>query len=88
LYKRLSYNPIVIDKLIVEVIEAEKGLDAFYSIRRFLVIYRLNLLRVNFNFFYPNDKPKVFYSFYSKFVFFLILTYRPIFRSLSRTFLT
>jgi len=60
---------MVIDKLIVEVIEAEKRLDAFYNIRVFLVIYRLNLFRVNFNSFYTNNKPKVLYLFYSKFVF-------------------
>jgi len=57
------------DKLIVEVIETKKGLDAFYSIRGFLVIDRLNLLRVNFNSFYTNNKPKVLYTFYSKFIF-------------------
>ena len=69
MYKRLSYNPVVMDKLIVEVIEAKKGLDAFYSIRGFLVIYCLNLFRVNFNSFYANDKPKVLCSFYSEFIF-------------------
>jgi len=53
----------------VEVIEAKKVLDAFYSIRRFPVIYCLNLLRVNFNSFYTNNKPKVPYLFYSKFIF-------------------
>jgi len=57
------------DKLVVEVIGAKKGLDAFYSIRGFLVIYCLNLLRVNFNSFYANDKPKILYLFYSKFIF-------------------
>jgi len=30
-YKRFRYNPIVIDKLIIEVIKAKKGLDPFYS---------------------------------------------------------
>jgi len=53
----------------VEVIEAKKGLDAFYYIREFLVIYCLNLLRVNFNFFHTNNKFKVLYLFYSKFIF-------------------
>jgi len=57
------------DKPIVEVTEAKKELDAFYSIKGFPVIYRLNLLRVNFNSFYANNKPKVLYSFYSKFAF-------------------
>jgi len=56
----------------VEVTEAKEGLDAFYSIRGFLVIYYLNLLRVNFNPFYTNNKPKVLYLFYSKFAFFNI----------------
>ena len=60
------------DKLTVEITEAKKGLDSFYSIRGFLVIDYFNLLRVNFNFFYTNDKPKVLYTFYSKFVFFNI----------------
>jgi len=57
------------DKLIVEVIEAKKGLDAFYSIRGFPVTYCLNLFRVNFNSFYANNEPKVLYSFYSEFIF-------------------
>jgi len=57
------------DKLIVEVTEAKKGLDFFYSIRGFLVIYRLNLLRVNFNSFHTNNESKVLYLFYSKFAF-------------------
>jgi len=57
------------DKLIVEVTEAKKGLDTFYSIRGFLVIYCLNLLRVNFNSFYTNNKPKVLCLFYFKFIF-------------------
>jgi len=57
------------DKLIVEVTEAKKGLDAFYSIRGFLVIDYFNLLRINFNSFRTNDKPKVLCSFYSKFIF-------------------
>jgi len=60
------------DKLIVEIIKAKKGLEPFYSIERFLIIDRLNLFKVNFNFFYTNDKPKVLYAFYSKFVFFNI----------------
>ena len=69
MYKRLSHNPIVIDKLIVEIIEAKKGLDTFYSIRGFLVTYYLYLLRVNFNSFYANNKLKVLYLFYSEFIF-------------------
>ena len=69
MYQRLSYNPIIIDKLIVEITKAKKGLDALYSIRGFLVTDRFNLLRVNFNSFYTNNKPKVLYTFYSKFAF-------------------
>jgi len=57
------------DKLIVKIIEAKKGLDAFYYIRGFLITYRLSLFRVNFNSFYANNKPKVLYLFYSKFIF-------------------
>jgi len=53
----------------VEVIEAKKGLNTFYSIRGFLVADRLTLLRINFNSFYTNNKPKVLCSFYSKFTF-------------------
>jgi len=57
------------DKSVVEVTEAKKGLDAFYSIRGFSVTYHLNLFRVNFNSFYTNNKPKVLSLFYSKFAF-------------------
>jgi len=46
----------------VEVTEAKKELNTFYSIRGFLVADCLNLLRVNFNSFYTNDKPKVLCS--------------------------
>ena len=49
LYKRLSYNSIVTDKPIIEVIEAKERLDSFYSIRGLLVIDYFNLLEVNFN---------------------------------------
>jgi len=72
LYKRLYYNFIVINKLIIEVIKAKKGLDPFYSIKEFLVINFLNFFRVNFNPFYTNNKPKVLYIFYSEFIFFNI----------------
>ena len=50
------------DKPMVEVTEAKKELNTFYSIRGFLVADCLNLLRVNFNSFYTNDKPKVLCS--------------------------
>ena len=52
----------------VEITEAKKGLDAFYSIKGFLVAYCLYLFKVNFNFFYANNKPKVLF-FNSKFTF-------------------
>ena len=58
------------DKLIVEVIKAKKGLDPLYSIKGFLVINSFHLLSVNFDSFYNNNKPKVLYIFYSKFAFF------------------
>jgi len=60
------------DKLIVEITEAKEGLDSLYSVRGFLVMDCLNLLWVNFNPFYTNNKPKVLYAFYSKFAFFYI----------------
>jgi hypothetical protein len=69
LYKRLYYNSIVTDKLIVEVIKTKEGLDPFYSIRGFLVTDYFNLFRVNFNFFCSNNKPKVLYTLYPKFIF-------------------
>jgi len=69
LYKRLYYNSIVIDKPIVEVIKTKKGLDPFYGIRGFLVIDCFNLFRIDFNSFYSNNKPKVLYTLYSKFIF-------------------
>ena len=69
MYKKLSYNSIVIDKLIIEVIKAKEGLNAFYNIKGFLVIDCFNLFKVNFNSIYTNNKLKVFYIFYPKFVF-------------------
>ena len=58
------------DKLIVKVIKAKKGLDPLYSIRGFLVIDSFYLFRINLNSFYNNNKPKVLYIFYPKFAFF------------------
>ncbi len=69
MYKRPSYNSIVTDKLVVEVIKTKEGLDPFYGIRGFLVIDCFNLLRINLNSFYSNNKPKVLYTFYSEFIF-------------------
>jgi len=69
LYKRLNYGFIVIDKLIVKVIKAKKGLDTLYCIRGLPVTNGLNLFRVNLNSIYAYNKPKVFYIFYPKFTF-------------------
>jgi hypothetical protein len=57
------------DKLVVEVIKAKKGLDSFYYIRGLLVTDYLYLLKVNLNSFYSYNKPKVFYTFYPKLIF-------------------
>jgi hypothetical protein len=72
LYKRLSYNSIVIDKLVIEIIKAKEGLDPLYSIRGLLAIDYFNLLRVNFNPIRTYNKPEVLYMFYPKFIFFNI----------------
>jgi len=57
------------DKLIVEVIKTKKGLDPFYGVRGFPVIDCFNLFRINLNSFYSNNKPKVLYTLYPKFIF-------------------
>ena len=69
MYKRLYYNSIVIDKLVIEIIKTKEGLDPLYSIRGLLVIDYFNLLRVNFNPIRTYNKPKVLYTFYPKFIF-------------------
>ena len=69
MYKRLSYNSIVTDKLIVEVIKTKERLDPFYSIRGLLVTDYFNLFRVDLNPVYTYNKPKVLYIFYPKFIF-------------------
>ena len=69
MYKRLYYNFIVIDKLAVKVIEAKKGLDAFYCLRGLPVINSFNLFRVDFNSIYTHNKSKILYTFYPKFAF-------------------
>ena len=53
----------------IEVIEVKEGLDPFYGVRGFLAMDYFNLLRVNLNSFYTNDKPKVLYLFYPKLIF-------------------
>jgi len=57
------------DKLIVEVTKTEEGLDPFYGIRGFLIADSFHLLRVNFDSFRSNNKPKVLYTFYPEFAF-------------------
>jgi len=57
------------DKMVIEVAEAKKGLDPLYGARGFLVIDCFNLLRVNLNSFYTNNKPKVLYLFYPELTF-------------------
>jgi len=60
------------DKLVIEITKTKEGLDSLYSIRGFLVIDSVNLLRVNFNPIYTHYKPKVLCAFYPKFIFFNI----------------
>jgi len=57
---------------VVKVIKAKEELDSFYYIRGLLVTDYLYLLRVNLNSFYSYDKPKIFYTFYPKLIFFNI----------------
>ena len=56
----------------IEVIKAKEGLNAFYSIKGLLVVDYFNFFKVNFNPIYTNNKPKVFCTFYPKFIFFNI----------------
>ena len=60
------------DKLIIEVIKAKEGLNAFYSIKGLPVVDCFNFFRVNFNPIYTNNKPKVFCMFYPKYIYFNI----------------
>ena len=69
MYKRLYYNSIVIDKLVIEITKAKEGLDPLYSTRGLLATDYFNLLRVNFNPIYTHNKPKVLRVFYPKFIF-------------------
>ena len=57
------------DKPIIKIIKAKKGLDPLYGIKGFLVINSFYFFSINFNFFYSNNKPKVLYIFYPKFIF-------------------
>ena len=74
------------DKPIVKIIKAKKGLNPLYSIRGFLVADSFHFFNINFNSFYSNNKPKVLYIFYPN-LYFLILTYKPAFYNLFKTFL-
>ena len=69
MYKRLYYNSIVTDKLVIEIIKTKEGLDPLYSIRGLLAADCFNLLRVNFNPIYTYNKPEVLRAFYPKFTF-------------------
>jgi len=69
LYKRLYYNSIVADKLVIEIIKTKEELDPLYNIRGFLVINYVNLFKVDFNPIYTYYKPKVLCAFYPKFIF-------------------
>jgi len=57
------------DKLVIKITKTKEELDPLYSIRGFLVIDCINLLRVNFNSIYTHYKPKILYAFYPKFIF-------------------
>ena len=69
MYKRLCYNPVVADKLAIEIIKTKEGLDPLYSIRGFPVMDCVNLFRVDFDSIYTYYKPEVLYAFYPKFIF-------------------
>jgi len=57
------------DKLAVEIIKTQKGLDPLYSARGLLVMDYVNLFRVDFDSIRTYYKPKVLYTFYPKFIF-------------------
>jgi hypothetical protein len=56
LYKRPGHDFIVLNKPLIEVIEAEEGLYAFYYIRLFLVVNNLDLVLVNLYALSTNNK--------------------------------
>ena len=58
--------------IIVKVIKVKKRLDPLYSIKGFLVADNFHFFNINLNFFYNNNKPKVLYIFYPKYIFFNI----------------
>jgi hypothetical protein len=55
--------------MVIEVVEAKEGLDPFYGAKGFLVADCFNLLKVNLNSFYTNNKPKVICLLYPKLIF-------------------
>jgi len=75
-----------VDKIVVEVIKTKEEFNSFYYIRGLLVTDYLYLLRVNLNFFIVIINLRYFIYFTLN-LHFLILTYKPAFYSLSRTFL-
>ena len=72
LYKRLYYNFIVMDKPTVKVIKVKEELDPLYNIKGFLIINSFYFFNISFILFYNNNKFKVLYIFYLKFIFFNI----------------
>jgi hypothetical protein len=56
LYKRPGHDSIVLNKPLIEVIEAKEGLHAFYYIRLFLVVDNLDLVLVNLYALSANNK--------------------------------
>src|SRR6266568_4957207 len=70
LYEKLCYDFIIINKPAINVTKTKKNLDPFYSAKGLLIINCFNLFRANFNFFYINNKPKIFYTFHPKIAFF------------------
>jgi hypothetical protein len=47
LYERSGHNSIVLNKPLIEVVEAKEGLHAFHYTRLFLVIDNLDLVLIN-----------------------------------------
>ena len=57
------------DKLTVKIIKVKERLNPLYSIKGFLVTNNFHFFNINFNSFYSNNKPKILYIFYPKFIF-------------------
>jgi hypothetical protein len=56
LYKRPGHNSIILNKPLIEVVKAKKGLYAFYYTRLFLVVDNLDLVLVNLYALSANNK--------------------------------